>query len=214
MKVLGINGSHRPGKGTSALLSAALQAAHDKGAQVELVELAELNIGYCIGCNACLGKAECALHDDMDALYAKMREADGIILASPDYFSNVTARMKTFMERTRPFHMVENALKGKVGGLVASAGLNDCGIEETMGVMDRWFATHEMLVVHPRLAGPVLGAGAAATQYAGYDAEKGRERWRRVEDDEVAFATARQLGCDMAALIERLQGGSAPAVTA
>ena len=82
--------------------------------------------------------------------------------------------MKTFMERTRPQHMVANAFKGKVGGMVATAGLSDCGVEETLAAMDRWFATQEMLVVHPRPEGPVLGSGAAATQYAGFNAEKGR----------------------------------------
>ena len=205
MRILGINGSHRSGKGTSKLLSAALDEAAAQGAETELVELADLDIGYCVGCNACLAKPTCALSgDDMAALTEKLLAADGVILASPDYFSSVSARMKTFMERTRPLHMVANALKGKVGGMVATAGLNDCGVESTMEAMDRWFATQEMLVVHPRLEGPVLATGATATQFAGFDAEKGRIKWRRVEDDIVAFDTARQLGRDMVELLARL----------
>ena len=88
--------------------------------------------------------------------------------------------------------------------MVATAGLSDCGVEETLATMDRWFATQEMLVVHPRPEGPVLGSGAAATQYAGFNAEKGRVQWRRVEDDQVAFDVARQLGRDMVELLERL----------
>ncbi len=203
MKIVGINGSHRPNRGTAALLGAALEAAQERGAEVEKIELAELEIGYCIGCNACLAKTECALRDDMDVLSAKMREADGIVLASPDYFSGVTARMKAFMERTRPLHMVENVLKGKVGGMVATAGLDNCGIEETMGAMDRWFATHEMLAVHPRPAGPVLGSGATATGFGGLD-EDGKPIWRSVKRDAAAFACARQLGRDMADLVARL----------
>lgn len=186
-------------------MAAALEEAAVCGAKTELVELADLEINYCVGCNACLAKPVCALSgDDMAALTEKLLAADGVILASPDYFSSVSARMKTFMERTRPLHMVANALKGKVGGMVASAGLNDCGIESTMEAMDRWFATQEMLVVHPRLVGPLLATGATATQFAGFDAEKGCIRWRRVEDDVVAFDTARQLGRDMVELLERL----------
>ena len=38
MKILAINGSHRPGKGTAALLQVALDAAAAKGAQTELVD--------------------------------------------------------------------------------------------------------------------------------------------------------------------------------
>lgn len=203
MRILAINGSHRPGKGTAALLQAALDAARDAGADTELVELSRLDIGYCIGCNACLAKPACTLSDDMDGLVEKMKAADGIVLGSPDYFANVTARMKTFIDRTRPLHMVENALKGKVGGMVTTSGLVDCGAEETLGALDRFFATHEMLVVHPRPAGPVQANGTAASQFAGLD-DEGRIRWRRVQDDRTAFAFARQLGTDMVELVARL----------
>ncbi|MEG0418940.1 flavodoxin family protein [Gordonibacter sp.] len=203
MHILAINGSHRAGKGTAALLQAALEQAAACGAETELVELARLDIGYCAGCNACLAKPTCTLSDDMDGLVEKMRVADGIILGSPDYFANVSARMKTFIDRTRPLHMAENVLKGKVGGMVSTSGLDNCGAEETMGVMDRFFAVHEMLVVHPRPAGPVLANGATGSQFAGFD-ERGRVQWRRVEDDTTAFAFARQLGVDMAELVRRL----------
>ena len=122
MKVLGINGSHRAGKGTAALLGAALEAAAAAGADTELVELSKLDIGFCIGCNRCMAQTSCALTDDMDELYGKMRAADAILLASPDYFGTVSARTKNFMDRTRPFHMVENVLAGKLGGGLATAG--------------------------------------------------------------------------------------------
>ena len=122
MKVLGINGSHRAGKGTAALLQAALDGAAEQGTALgvpvsgELVELSKLDIEFCIGCNRCLAQTSCTLKDDMNDLYEKLRDADVILLASPDYFGTVSARMKNFMDRTRPFHMVENVLAGKVGG--------------------------------------------------------------------------------------------------
>ena len=99
--------------------------------------------------------------------------------------------------------MVANALKGKAGGAVTTSGLVDCGAEETLGVLYRFFATHEMLVVHPRPKGPVKANGTAASQFAGLD-EEGRIRWRRVQDDATAFAYARQLGEDMVELLKRL----------
>lgn len=203
MKVLGINGSHRAGKGTAALLQAALDAAAERGAECELVELSKLNIQFCIGCNACLASTSCTLHDDMDLLYDKMREADVILLGSPDYFGDVSARMKNFMDRTRPFHMVENVLKGKIGGGVTTAGLDNCGVESTMAMIDHWFATQELLVVHPRPAGPVLKCGAEATGFAGLT-EEGKPIWRSVKGDKPAFDSARQLGSDVVELAERL----------
>lgn len=203
MYILAINGSHRAGKGTAALLNAVLDTASHQGATGELIELAHLDLRFCCGCNKCLGTNRCTIHDDMDMLYEKMMKADGIVLGSPVYFGNVSARMKCFMDRTRPLHMVDNALAGKVGGMVTTAGLPDCGCQETLGVMDRFFATHEMLVVHPRPLGPVTGDGVAATQLARFN-EAGDPEWRSIKDDENAFKRARRLGHDMFNLIARL----------
>lgn len=209
MKVLGINGSHRAGKGTAALLQAALDGAAEQGAaagiavEAELVELSKLDIGFCIGCNRCLAQTSCALSDDMEALYAKMCEADIILLASPDYFGTVSARTKNFMDRTRPFHMVENVLAGKVGGALATAGLDNCGGEGTLALLDQWFDTQGMLAVHPRPAGAPLAGGVVATGFAGLD-EAGRPRWRSVKDDPIGFALAAQLGREAVSLACRL----------
>ena len=54
MKILAINGSHRAGQNTAFLLNLALEEARSKGADTELIELSELNIEYCNGCNRCL----------------------------------------------------------------------------------------------------------------------------------------------------------------
>lgn len=202
MKILAINGSHRAGKSTAALLEAALEEARSAGAETELVELSQCNIEFCIGCNKCLSSKTCTIDDDMTGLFDKLRAADGIILGSPDYFSNATARMVNFIDRTRSLHMVENQLKGKVGGYVTCAGLSNCGAEATGAVLQSFFNTHEMLVVHPRPEGPVLGSGCTATMFAGY--ADGKITWQSIHKDEVAFLFARQLGRDMADLIKRL----------
>ena len=203
MKILAINGSHRVGQNTGALLQMALDEAATLGAETELVDLAELDIEFCAGCNKCLFKPMCSINDDMNDLKQKMLEADGIILGSPDYFSNVTARMKNFIDRTRPLHMTSNQLKGKVGGFLTMSGLDNCGAEATNAVMENFFATHEMLIVHPRPKGPVLGSGITGSLMAGM--QDGKPRWRRsVEEDPIAPLLARQLGKDMVELINKL----------
>ena len=203
MKILAINGSHRAGQNTAKLLSLALEEAQAHGAETELVELSELNIEYCSGCNRCLGKPICSIDDDMTQLKEKMLEADGIILGSPDYFSNVTARTKCFIDRTRPLHMTSNQLKGKVGGFLTMSGLDNCGAEATNAVMEQFFATHEMLIVHPRPEGPVIASSITGSLMAGM--KDGKPRWRRsVDEDPIAPALARQLGKDMVELIQKL----------
>ena len=205
MKILAINGSHRVGQNTGLLLQMALDEAAALGAETELVDLAEQNIEFCVGCNKCLFKPTCSISDDMDDLKQKMLDADGIILGSPDYFSNVTARMKNFIDRTRPLHMTSNQLKGKVGGFLTMSGLDNCGAEATNAVMETFFATHEMLIVHPRPEGPVIAASTTGSLMAGI--QDGKPRWRRsVEEDPIAPRLARQLGKDMVELIQKLHG--------
>lgn len=202
MKIIAINGSHRPGKGTAALIDAALEEARAAGAETELVELATCDIKFCVGCNRCLGQKTCTIDDDMTRIMEAMKAADGIILGSPNYFANVTARMKNFMDRTRCLHMVENQLKGKVGGIIATTGLSNCGGEEAVAAMQRWFQIQEILLVQPRPEGEVLELSALGSMFRGY--EDGRVKWRRIQDDEIAFKFARQLGRDMTDLIQRL----------
>ena len=204
MKILAINGSHRVGENTSKLLQMALDEAAALGAETEMVDLAELDIEFCAGCNKCLFKPMCSISDDMDELKQKMLEADGIILGSPDYFSNVTARMKNFIDRTRPLHMASNQLKGKVGGFLTMSDLDNCGAGATNAVMENFFATHEMLIVHPRPEGPVIASGITGSLMAGM--KEGKPRWRRsVEEDPIAPLLAHQLGKDMVELIQQLQ---------
>ncbi|MGI6106197.1 MAG: flavodoxin family protein [Raoultibacter sp.] len=204
MRILAINGSHRKGKCTADLLNIALDEAKAKGAETELIELPDYEVNYCIACNKCLMNKTCTVEDDMQGIVEKMLDADGIILGSPDYFSNVTARMKTFFDRTRFLHMVENQLKGKVGGIVTVAGLCNTGLEPTLDVLERWFVTQEMLIVHPRPEGPVLGTGVTGSTFAGFR-EDGRIQWRRsITEDVIAVKMAEQLGKDMVDLINKL----------
>lgn len=65
------------------------------------VSLKDVDLKLCRGCGVCLEKGEeyCALKDDRDALLAMLREADGVIFATPVYSLQVTALMKNFLDR-------------------------------------------------------------------------------------------------------------------
>lgn len=99
MKILGFMGSPRIAGNTDVLLDRALAGAKDAGAEVEKVILAQLEIGPCDDCEGCEPEGECVLADDMTALYEKIYQADGIILATPIYWWGPTAQIKTFLDR-------------------------------------------------------------------------------------------------------------------
>ena len=170
--------------------------------------LPKLDIGFCVGCNRCLAQTSCTLADDMNDLYEKLRDADVVLLASPDYFGTVSARMKNFMDRTRPFHMVENVLTGKVGG----AHVHGRAQQLRRGGDARCFWTAGS---PPRACSPCTRAprarrwsgGVVATGFAGLERDRASLRWRSVKGDEIGFALARQLGRE-AVVPGRAAGGS------
>ncbi len=123
MKALGILGSPRKYGNTSKMLDACLKTLEEEGFEVERVYLQARNIKYCIGCGTCLAKGECVQRDDMDELRQTLEESDVVILASPVYYLNVTAQMKTFIDRMLPYGH-RPTLTGKYGGsIVVYAGV-------------------------------------------------------------------------------------------
>ena len=107
VKLLLVCGSPRPKarSATYAGLMAAMEGAQSiDGVEVELVELFGRKIAPCIHCNKCLrdDSDRCTVfHDDMDELYDKFFQADGIIIGCPVYDMNVTAQLAQFYSRFR-----------------------------------------------------------------------------------------------------------------
>ncbi len=104
MKVIAINGSPRKGWNTDTLLKKALEGAASAGAETEMVQLYDLKFRGCVSCMACKLQKEprpcrCIQRDDLSPVLDRLHEADGVILGSPIYFSEVTGEMRSFFER-------------------------------------------------------------------------------------------------------------------
>ena len=122
MKILGINASPRGSMSqTPRLVRATLDGAKESGADIELMDLCELDIKYCNACGVCFAKGRCIHEDDFAELYQKILKADGLILGSPNYFHTVTAQMKTMLDRMADTIHCQ-LLTGKYGCSVATAG--------------------------------------------------------------------------------------------
>jgi multimeric flavodoxin WrbA len=117
MNILAICGSHRRGN-TEQMLNWVLGAARKAGAKTTLVTLRSQNIGRCTGCNVCYGKSrKCVIKDDMSSMISKMKKADAIVFGSPNYFNNISALMKNFIDRNNSI-CEPSVLKGKLAAFV------------------------------------------------------------------------------------------------
>jgi multimeric flavodoxin WrbA len=68
--------------------------------EFEYLFLKDTNLKPCIGCYNCMAKGEdiCSLKDELDSIEQKLQTADGFILSSPVYVSNVSWLMKNFID--------------------------------------------------------------------------------------------------------------------
>jgi multimeric flavodoxin WrbA len=144
MKILGIVCSPRKGGNTEVLVEEALAKARDLGAEIELEFIAEKNIAPCDGCESCSVMGKCRIEDDMQNLYVKLKEADGIIFGTPVYFWGMTAQAKTLLDRTFIFRK-ERPLRNKIAGVVVVGRRR--GVSETFSAFLNYFHIQKMTVV-------------------------------------------------------------------
>jgi len=116
LKILGIMGSPRAKGNTDLLLDEALKGAQSQPVQVEKLVVDKLKIGPCREYYTCLKDGNCAIKDDMDEIYPRLLDADGIIVASPIFFYSVSSQLKILIDRCQALWARKYVLKWNVSG--------------------------------------------------------------------------------------------------
>ena len=186
LKVIGLVCSPRKNGNTETLVREALREARKNGAETEIIRTTDMRILPCDGCAHCHKEGKCRIDDDMQELYNKMLDADGIVLGSPVYFWSVSGHAKILMDRTYALRYPYHRLKNKPAGAIVVAGRRGC--MSALSVINNFFLGQDMLPT---------GLGIA-----GYGNQKGE-----VLEDTRAVNGARSLGKQMVDLIEALNQG-------
>ena len=135
VKIIGIACSPRKGKTTSAALQVALDAAKAAGAEVELIELAGINLA--------------GGEDDFPKLAEKLIAPGvaGIIIGTPVYMGSVSGLCKMFLDRTATLRKADFALRDKVGGALAVGGVRKGGQETALQTILNTMLYNDMIIV-------------------------------------------------------------------
>jgi putative NADPH-quinone reductase len=110
-KVIGLLGSPLTEGNTAKLLDRALQGARDAGCETETIRVATLSFEACMEMMFCREHDTCIMDDDMQAIYPRFREMDGLIIATPVMTMGVPGRLKSFMDRFQVFFMAKYVRK-------------------------------------------------------------------------------------------------------
>jgi multimeric flavodoxin WrbA len=190
MRVLAFNGSPRKDGNTVCLINHVFEPLRAEGIETEMVQLGGNLMHGCVACYECFKRknGRCALEDDMiNGCIEKMRQADGIILASPTYFADVTSETKALMDRGGFVARANgNFLRRKVGAAITVA--RRAGAIHAFDTMNHFFLISEMIIPGSNYWNVALGR------------EKGE-----VEKDEEAVRTMKTLGENMAWLLKKVR---------
>lgn len=122
-RILGIGASPRKGGNTDLLLKAVLAGAGEKELATEELQLRNYHYLPCTGCEKCRATSECSgSYDGMQLIYPKVVAARGLVLASPTHNFNVTAWMKTFIDRLYCYYQFDNKRPRGYKSLLAGQG--------------------------------------------------------------------------------------------
>ncbi len=189
MNVVAFNASARKDGNTAILLRRVLQELEREGIATELVQLAGETIHGCLACRKCSANRDrrCSRDDDVvNACIEKMLAADGILLGSPTYFTDVSTEMKALIDRCGFVAKANGDMfRRKVGAAVVA--VRRAGSTHAFDTMNHFFTLRPMIV--PGSSYWNMGIGL----------EKGD-----VEKDEEGLRTMKVLGENMAWLLKKL----------
>jgi len=191
MKVVAFNGSARKGGNTSILINYVMRELQNEGIETETFNLAGKKIHGCIACRKCFEKKDkrCSVNDDViNECIEKMIAADGIILGSPTYFTDVSTEMKALVDRTGYVAKANDGLfRRKVGAAIVA--VRRAGSLHAFSTINNFFLISQMIIPGSNFWN------------MGFGRDKGD-----VEKDEEGIATIKLLGQNMAWLLKKLNG--------
>ncbi len=136
MKILAIVGSPRLEGNTNCLVDLAFEAATAAGAETEKIVLSQYSVNPCMGHENCASYDSCLQKDDVGWILEDFCAADGVILATPVYYYNVSAQMKAFIDRNYFLYKHDRKSQARVVGIIVVAEIE--GIDDTLHTLSQF----------------------------------------------------------------------------
>ncbi|MBQ3542454.1 MAG: flavodoxin family protein [Oscillospiraceae bacterium] len=188
MKVLMLNGSPKANGNTALALAEMEKIFAQEEIEVETVQVGSKTVRGCIACNTCAQTGKCIFDDVVNALAAKLQEADGLVVASPVYYASANATLIAVLDRL--FYSTGFDKTMKVGASVAVARRGGCSA--TFDMLNKYFT--------------ISGMPIASSQY--WNSVHGGAPGQAAEDAE-GLQTMRTLARNMAFLMKSIALGKA-----
>lgn len=146
MKVLLINGSPHKKGCTYTALSEIAKVLDEESFDTEIFNIGTESIRGCIACGQCRNEvsSKCVFDDIVNEVIEKIRDADGIIIGSPVYYSSPNGSLIALLDRVFYASQKED-LKYKPGAAIVSA--RRAGTTASLEVLNKYFSISNMPIV-------------------------------------------------------------------
>lgn len=189
MKVIAINGSPKKDGNTSRLLRAVLTELENEGIKTELIHIGGKSLHGCIACMKCFENQDgrCIIETDIiNECIAKMAAADGIIIGSPTYFTDVSTEIKALIDRSAQVGLANGGLFTRKAG-AAVVAVRRAGAVHAYDTINHLFGISNMVTV------------GSSYWNLGIGLEPGD-----VEEDTEGMETMKNLGRNMAWILKKI----------
>ena len=186
MKVIMLNGSPKSNGNTAISLAEMGKIFDAEGIEYEVIQVGNKNVRGCIGCGRCGELGKCVFDDVVNEITAKLRDADGLVVASPVYYASANGTLISCLDRV--FYSIYADLRMKVGASVAVARRGGCSA--TFDMLNKYFT--------------ISGMPVASSQY--WNSVHGAAPGQAVQDDE-GLQTMRTLARNMVFLMKSIDLG-------
>ncbi|MEK6972612.1 MAG: NAD(P)H-dependent oxidoreductase [archaeon] len=149
MKILAISASHRNGN-TDAAINFLGKHLVLKEHSFKLIDLKKKNLKFSTGDSDEYYTGKPAVLDAMQEIQKEILKSNLLILATPNYFSNVSALMKNFMDRTNPYYCNHDFKSKKTALLVVSASKGSSP-KMCLACLKEFCRIHKMNVIQSKI---------------------------------------------------------------
>lgn len=189
MKVVAFNGSPRAKGNTYLLLQMVLAELEKEGIKTKLIQLGNKPLRGCIACGKCWQNKDkkCVFNDDaMNEYIQEILDADGVLLGSPTYCSDISTNLNALITRVSFVGKAnDDMFKYKVGAPVLA--VRRCGSAHAFSTINYFFLISQMIV--PGSSYWNMGIGLQPGD---------------VKQDEEGIRTMQNLGKNMAWLLKKI----------
>ena len=148
MKVIAFNGSPHKMGNTASALELAKEQFESAGIEFEIFHVGTKPVAGCMGCGMCFKNKneECIIKgDSVNEAIQKVKDADGVILASPVHYSGIAGNMKSFLDRLYYTCGANgNMMRHKVGSSLVA--VRRSGGTATFDQLNHYLLISEMIV--------------------------------------------------------------------